>query len=61
MMTKLFFTLIFGAGLTILAGCQTTGMKSEFSPKYCKDRPFDAGICDQRTDFRLFDYVVGER
>jgi hypothetical protein len=43
--------------LPAIAGCQTD-MPAQSYQKPCLHRQFDAGFCDQPTNFRLFDYLV---
>lgn len=42
-----------------LGGCQSVA--NQPWPGQCSARPFDAGFCDQPTNFRLFDYLAGVR
>lgn len=42
--------------LAAVAGCQTSAPAQP--ARHCFDRPFDAGRCEQPTNFRLFDFLV---
>jgi hypothetical protein len=46
-------------GLLAIAGCQSSGAVQR--GKYCSWRPFDAGICEQPTNFLLFQYLIERR
>lgn len=45
--------------LAAIAGCQTNMQRPAAPQGNCSHRPFDAGKCDQPTNFRLFDYLIG--
>ncbi len=45
--------------LVAVAGCQST--EAVQRGKYCSYRPFDAGFCDQPTNFLLFQYLIERR
>jgi hypothetical protein len=47
-------------GLVAIAGCQTTEPVQQRG-KYCSYRSFDAGACDQPTNFLLFEFLIGRR
>ncbi|RUM97935.1 hypothetical protein EET67_09985 [Pseudaminobacter arsenicus] len=48
--------------LTIaIAGCQTVPQTVPQASSYrwnCNDKPFEAGLCDQPTNWRLSDFMV---
>jgi len=54
------------AALALLVGCQSvppsraTPPAQEYSGR-CFHRPFDAGFCEQPSNFWIMDYVVGAR
>lgn len=60
-MQKILATMTAAASLGFLAGCQTVETAPPAGPEACRDRPFDAGICEQRTNFRLFDLIAETR
>jgi hypothetical protein len=40
--------------VAVLAGCQTAPMQQAQPAGICRDRPFEAGLCYQDTNWRLF-------
>ena len=47
--------------LAAVAGCQTN-MPAPTQPRGgCSHRQADAGVCEPPSNFRLFDYLVGDR
>jgi hypothetical protein len=43
-----------------LAGCQST-MQAQRYQGYCSARPYDAGFCEQPSNFLLWGFILGER
>lgn len=49
--------LLLTALAVAIAGCQTAPQAYTYRWK-CTDRPFDAGLCDQPTNWRISDLIV---
>lgn len=41
--------------LALMAGCSNTAAQYPTLATRCLDRPYEAGRCDQQTNFRLFE------